>query len=315
MSEIQTPPVRLAHFSDIHITSHPLGWAGRDWFNKRFLGWMNYQWLGRKYRFRTAEQTLGCLTRELHEWHPDRIVFSGDATALGFESEIARATTLLGVIKPDVLPGMAVPGNHDYYTTGVAASGLFERYFAPWQNGERIDGERYPFAQRAGHIWLIGVNSATGNRWGWDASGGVDAAQLDRLAKLLARLDPGPRILVTHYPICLASGKAERRTHGLRNLREVIQVAGEGGVCLWLHGHRHGSYHLACTDMAPFPAICAGSATQHGKWSYNRYTIRGHRLHALSRVFVASENAFRDERSFELTLCEPARRRADTSAT
>ena len=36
-----------------------------------------------------------------------------------------------------------------------AATGLFERYFAAWQTGERVDGAPYPFAQRVGPLWLV----------------------------------------------------------------------------------------------------------------------------------------------------------------
>jgi len=32
---------------------------------------------------------------------------------------------------------LAVPGNHDYCTRAAVQSGHFERYFAPWQDGER----------------------------------------------------------------------------------------------------------------------------------------------------------------------------------
>ena len=40
----------------------------------------------------------------------EHILFSGDATALGFESEMRLAAELLEV---DRRPGLAVPGNHD----------------------------------------------------------------------------------------------------------------------------------------------------------------------------------------------------------
>lgn len=295
-------PIRLVHLSDLHVTATPLGWKTSDWFNKRFPGWLNFRLLGRRFRFRRAEDVLAGLVRELRRRPPDRVVFSGDATALGFGSEFARAARLLGVSEPDPLPGLAVPGNHDYYTTGTAASGLFEKYFAPWQAGERIDGAVYPFAQRVAGAWLVGVNSATGNRWTWDAAGGVDAAQLDRLGRLLARLDPGPRILVTHYPICLADGRRERRTHGLRNRDELVRVAATGGVCLWLHGHRHGSYHLPQPGFSPFPAVCAGSATQSGRWSYYDYTLDGFHLRAIRREFTPARETFEDRESFELDL-------------
>src|SRR6266852_2944606 len=132
-----TPAVRIAQFSDIHITTEPLGWRRADWFNKRLPGWFNLKWLGREQRFREADGILAALNDELQRRRPDRVIFSGDATALGFEAELAHAASVVGILNR--LPGMAVPGNHDYYTPEVAASGLFERYFAPWQKGERVN--------------------------------------------------------------------------------------------------------------------------------------------------------------------------------
>jgi 3',5'-cyclic AMP phosphodiesterase CpdA len=294
--------IRLAHFSDIHVTAEQLGWGLADWFNKRGPGWFNLKWLGRRHRFREAERVLVALADDLKRRRPDHVIFSGDATALGFEEELAHAATLLGVSAADALAGMAVPGNHDYYTRGVAASGLFERYFAPWQKGERVDDAVYPFAQRVGHLWLVGVNSSTGNRWFWDAAGSVGRDQLARLTLLLERLSPGPRILVTHYPVCLASGEPEHRHHGLRDLTEVVAVAVRGGVCLWLHGHRHGAYRHCDRDSAPFPVICAGSATQSGRWSYGEYTIQGHDFRGLQRVYCPEQGSFRDSETFDLRL-------------
>src|SRR5438105_4751612 len=208
--------IRLAHLSDIHSTVPALEWQPGDWFTKRYPGWVNFRWLGRRHRFRRADDVLTTLVRELRQRGTDRVVFSGDATAMGFESEFKKAAELLGVPAADGPPGLAVPGNHDYYTRAVAASGLFEKYFGPWQQGERVNGASYPFAQRVGPVWLVGVNSCTGNRWPWDAGGSVGPEQRERLRVLLERLEPGPRVLVTHYPVALASGKRERRTHGLR---------------------------------------------------------------------------------------------------
>lgn len=294
--------VRLVHLSDIHVTADPLGWQRRDWLSKRLTGWLNHRWLGRAARFRNADAVLTRLLEQVRERQPDRVVFSGDATALGFEAEFARAAELLGVGGPNALPGLAVPGNHDYYTRAVASAGLFEHYFAPWQAGERIDGARYPFAVRTGPVWLIGVNSSTGNFQPWDASGAVDASQLDRLATLLQRLEAGTRILVTHYPVAVASGKRERRTHGLRNMMEVVDVAARGGVRLWLHGHRHGGYFLPACRFAPFPIVCAGSATQRNLWSYNQYTTDGEHFHVRRMVYVHAEDRFTEREVFDVQL-------------
>jgi 3',5'-cyclic AMP phosphodiesterase CpdA len=289
----------------VHITAKPLGWRRGDWFSKRLTGWMNFRLLGRSFRFRKANEVVAALLADLDRRRPDHVVFSGDATALGFEAEFARAADLLDLTGTARPPGLAVPGNHDYYTRAVQAAGLFERYFAPWQTGERVDSAVYPFAQRVGPLWLVALNSSQGNFWIWDAGGSVDVAQLDRLERLLIRLPEGPRILVTHYPVYLAGGRRERRSHGLRNLNEVLAVAARGGICLWLHGHRHGAYRIDQPSLAPFPVICAGSATQQGKWSYGEYRITGRRFQATRRIFVSQSNQFEECESFELDLPVP----------
>ena len=242
------------------------------------------------------------------------MLFSGDASAMGFEEELARAAHLLGVGGPDALPGLAVPGNHDYCTHHAMHAAHFERHFGPWQAGERVGDAVYPFAQRVGHAWVVGVNSSTANRWAWDASGRVGGEQLRRLEALLARLGPGPRVLVTHYPVWLAGGRREARGHGLRDLDELVAVAQRGGVSLWLHGHRHAAYHHHPSEYAPFPVLCAGSATQHGLWSYSEYTLTGQRLAVLHRVFDDPTGRFRDGRSFELLLPENVKARSASEA-
>src|SRR6516164_3250553 len=187
--------IRLAHFSDIHLSSPRFEWKLEDWFSKRLTSWLNHRFLGRARRFALAEDIVARLMDDLLERRVDHLVFSGDATALGFESEIRRAADFLRIGQFPI-PGLAIPGNHDYCTRRAAASGAFERHFDPWQKGRRIGEHRYPFAQQVGPLWLIGVNAATGNRWLWDASGSVDASQRGRLQQLLAGLGPGLKILV-----------------------------------------------------------------------------------------------------------------------
>jgi 3',5'-cyclic AMP phosphodiesterase CpdA len=295
-AELQT--VRLAHFSDVHVTAAS-AWRVADWLSKRLSAWINLRLLGRGFRFRLTEQVLLALRHELRARTPDRVVFSGDATALGFEEEMARAAALLDVAD---LPGIAVPGNHDYCTRRAMRAGAFERHFGLWQTGLRVGAHLYPFAQRVGHLWLVAVNSATANRWAWDARGAVGRAQLERLQVLLDRLEGGPRILVTHYPVGLPSGRPERRVRALRDLDALVDVAQRGGISLWLHGHRHDPYHHCPPDLAPFPVVCAGSATQTGHWSYHEYVIHGRQLQARQRLYDPDADGFRDGAAFALEL-------------
>ena len=120
----------------------------------------------------------------------------------------------------------------------------------------------------------------------------------------MQRLSPGPRILVTHYPVCLANGKPEKPWHLLRDLDDLVSVARNGCVRLWLHGHRHNAYILRDSALVPFPIICAGSLTQTGHWSYGALTIENLQLHGVLREFNPGIGSFIDKESFDLNLAE-----------
>ena len=290
--------VKLAHLSDIHIAVPTVRWRGRDWLSKRVTGWIHYQW-NRRQRFLGSEATLKALMDDIAEQRPDAVVFSGDATALGFPAELERAAELLRIGNR---AGLAIPGNHDYYTLRDEWSGGFERVFTPWQAGERIAARTYPFAQKVGHVWLIGVNACRGHILPWEASGRVDPEQLARLDQLLARLEPGPRILVVHYPAAKADGTREGATHGLHDADALFEIIRRHGVGLWLHGHRHDPYFLNDARLAPCPLICVGSSTEVGRAGYHEYTIQGNHLQAVRRVYDPSTGRCQDGLRFDLTL-------------
>src|SRR3954471_24146752 len=107
--EAPEPTVRLAHFSDVHLTTRPLGWALRDLRSKRVTGWFHLRALGRGKQFRLAHEITRALVADLRQRRPDRLIFSGDATALGFAGECTHAARCLGVGDPE-LTGLAVPG-------------------------------------------------------------------------------------------------------------------------------------------------------------------------------------------------------------
>jgi 3',5'-cyclic AMP phosphodiesterase CpdA len=298
--------VRLCHFSDVHLTAKPMGWSARDLFGKRATGWFNLTALGRGSRFKYAPSVVDVLRRDLATRGYDHLVFSGDATMLGFESEMRVAAEALGVGDESLPPCIAVPGNHDVYVARAERKRAFEAAFAPWQQGRRVDDHHYPFARKVGHVWLVAVNSARANILPWDASGKVRDAQLGRLRELCATLDHGPRIVVSHYPILMPSRKPEPRFHRLRDWKRVRDVAAECGVGLWLHGHKHAWYVLPAGENLPFAAICAGSSTQTKRWGYHEYAIDGRKLAGLRRVYNAEAGAFRDADQFELELPAPS---------
>jgi len=286
--------LRLAHVSDVHLFCPEARWRLGDWFSRRWAGWWNHRFWPRARLFEQAEEVLRALVADVHERRPDLLLFTGDATALGFAEEFAKAANLLRVGDPSAVPGLAVPGNHDYYTHRSTALGHFEKYFQPWLEGERIDGAMYPFARKIGPVYLIAVNSSKPSRWPWDATGRVGERQRDRLRQLLAqpRIAACPRFLVTHYPICLADRRPESRVHGLLDVNETVAVAQAGGVGLWLHGHRHHPYEVASSSLSAIPSICAGSGTQRDVWSYAEYAWDGERLRISRRRYGPQRRQF-----------------------
>jgi hypothetical protein len=164
----------------------------------------------------------------------------------------------------------------------------------------RIDNAPYPFAQKVGHIWLIGLNSSRGHWLPWDASGYVDRPQLERLLELAKRLDDGPRMLVTHYPVLRECGLRETGHHGLANLDEVLEAARGARISAWLHGHRHKAYCL--TGARPFPLICSGSATDSSCWTYHQYEIDGKDLRLRRRLYRSANGHFETGDSLDLKL-------------
>lgn len=293
--------MRLMHFSDIHLTAKPLGWRPRDLITKRVTGWANVRLLGRGHRFRDAPAVIRALVADIQSRQPDALAFSGDATGMGFASEVLVAAKALEVDIGNI-PAVAVPGNHDYYTTRATRDGVFEQAFGPWLHGLRVDAEVYPFARQVGPVWLIGLNSSTVNRWHWDASGAVGAAQLDRLVRLCRMLPPGPRILVTHYPLRTAAGFIELKLHRLRDHVAVLDTARTCGIGLWLHGHIHRRFVLSPTQVIPFPVVCAGSATQNNRWSYAEYDINGLTVRGTWRHYNPAAGRYLDDGSFELVM-------------
>ena len=293
---------RLAHFSDIHLTARPLGWRGRDLFNKRATGWVNVALLGRGARFAHADAVVGALRAEFATRGFDQLVFSGDATTLGFPAEVREAAARLGVGDVSLPPGIAVPGNHDLYIGRSIRDRVFEDAFAPWQSGVRVDDAPYPFARKVGGMWLIALNSAKPNFWLWDATGRVGAAQLQRFRALCTALDGGPRIVVSHYPLLMEGHRPEPRWHRLHDWRAARDAAAECGVSLWLHGHRHRWYVLPQSADLPFPTICTGSSTQTNRWGYHEYVIEGSHLKGVRRVYDPAHAAFADADVFEIEL-------------
>lgn len=263
-----------------------------DYLSKRLTGWLNLSARGRGRRFADAVRRLTIFHGQVNAERPDAIVFSGDASAVGLGAETMSAADGLGVGDAS-MPGVAVPGNHDHYVGGDPLRGDFERAFAPWQKGWRVDEHTYPFAREINGAWLVGVNSAVPNSLFWDARGRVGRPQLARLGRLLESLPTGPRVLITHYPPCCEDGSPEPFWHGLRDVESLKQIMADNGVVAWLCGHRHHGYVLPPDASRPYTVCCAGSGTQNGLASFCEVRIDVDSVEVTRRKFVPTADHFR----------------------
>ena len=118
-------PTTLLHFSDVHFPGDLRGWSPRDVFSKKMVGLFNVKVLGRGRTFLRAKRIVEAILADAKANPPDALIFSGDATMLAIPHEFVHAAETLGVWDSDLPPGIAVPGNHDYYTPYAGRSGGF----------------------------------------------------------------------------------------------------------------------------------------------------------------------------------------------
>lgn len=251
--------MRLAHFSDIHLSLPPLRTPARELRLKRVASAFSYYLNGRSWRFANGPARIAALLADIDAQQPDHVLCTGDLTASSLDEELAGVAALFGQRSPERFT--VIPGNHDRYVR--QASGAFERYF-----GART----YPFMKKLGGVVLLGIDAArpTGLT---DSSGSCGDNQRAALREALASLRGEFVILALHYGLLREGGGRDKRTHGLRDDRELIALLDDPALPLdlVLHGHMHMPYMVRTQRRQ---VICAGSATDlKQKCGYNVYDI------------------------------------------
>lgn len=156
---------------------------------------------------------------------PELVVASGDLTHRGRRREHEQAAAFLRGLGR---PLLVVPGNHDI---PHSVPGRFTRTFAEF---ERQWGSAEPVFHSPALV-AIGVNSVRPWR---HQSGGVRAAQLQRVGELLAEADPPAlRTVVLHHHLIGAPWRSRKRPVSHRN--RVLAALVDAGAELILAGHIH----------------------------------------------------------------------------
>ncbi|HZP72729.1 MAG TPA: metallophosphoesterase, partial [Gaiellaceae bacterium] len=186
------------------------------------------------------EDALGELARRTA---PELVIASGDLTHRGTPDQHARAAALLRALG---VPVLAVPGNHDIPYRFPA------RFTHPWRLFEREWQTTEPVHASAG-LQVVGLNSVRPWR---HQSGGVDDAQLDRVAaRLGGGADGALRVVVLHHQLIGAPWRTRKRPVARRT--HVLAHLVDAGAELIVGGHIH---QAAVSERHEFEVVGDGEA-------------------------------------------------------
>lgn len=255
---------------------------------KRAMGALNYYLGGRGAHFRDVESRITRLLEDIDSQGVDHALCTGDVTQMSYESEFERCAELFGDRRQQPERWTVIPGNHDRYTHGAAQARRFDRWFAG------LGADSYPFAKQiAPGVRVVAMDVARPNAM-LDSSGLCGPAQLERTKALLAEAKGDFVILALHYGLFRSNGQPDRKTHGIRDLPELIAVLESERVDLILHGHIHRAYQVAVANTT---AVCAGSATDlYQRCGYNIYELdpEGRTFTTQRRVWDAEAEVYVD---------------------
>lgn len=257
--------MRLAHFSDIHVTRFPLS---QGFALKRLAAVASYTGMGRGRDFAGSDARIAKLLEDVDGLGVDHALCTGDVTGVTGDEELARCAQLFGHRLREPARWTVIPGNHDRYVASQA--GAFERHF-----GALCEGGRFPFTKRlAPGVTLVAIDVCRPTAL-VDSSGLVGEAQLAQLAQVLT--DRALRdefvVLALHYGLLRADGQRDKRSHGLRDDLALMALVDRPDVTVdvVLHGHMHRPYTVRAGRRHVFNA---GSGTDlHVACGYNVYTV------------------------------------------
>ncbi len=277
-------PLRILHFSDIHIDIQIRHMQWKKWFSKRAVGAINLL-RGRSKYFDDAEMKVESLVRFKEENDIDMVINTGDYTALGLEQELIIARELVSPMMYPPQNYITVPGNHDIYVhEGNSHYRFSEQFCSVLQNDlpEYCRGGHWPLVRLIGDdAAIIALNSARPNLLPWKSDGTIPEEQLESFGEMLQdeRVKGRFIFVVTHYAPKLANGHNDKKLHGLNNAEEFLDACKpiESGAILCRHIHKTYRVHARGVKSEIF---CAGSATMEGHEGAWLYELSGNKLEA-----------------------------------
>lgn len=262
--------MRLAHFSDIHVTQR-VSRAVRDgeMSGKRMFGALNYYLGGRRRHFSEVDARIATLLEDVDAQSADHVLCTGDVTQMSFAEELDRCAALFGPRLSQPERFTVLPGNHDRYIRIAAEERWFERRMGA------LAPSAYPTAKRiADRVTLVLLDVSRPCTM-LDSSGLCGDRQLREARAILTDASLADQFVIVglHYAILRENGRPDRPSHGIRDWKPLLELldAPDTRADLVLHGHIHRQYQV---KSARITHVCAGSATDlFGACGYNLYDL------------------------------------------
>ena len=180
---------------------------------------------------------------------PDVVVLSGDITQRARPAQFRAAKACVERLGAPVL---AIPGNHD-----IALFDLWARLTRPYARFSAVFGADLEPVHASPDWLVVGVNTTRARR---HRHGEVSAAQIERVARLLASASPRQlRVVVVHQPVAVPLDS--ERHNLLRGHAQATRAWAAAGADLVLGGHIHLPFTLPLDGLARrLWAVQAGTA-------------------------------------------------------
>lgn len=180
---------------------------------------------------------------------PDVVVLSGDITQRARPAQFRAAKACVERLGAPVL---AIPGNHD-----IALFDLWARLTRPYARFSAVFGADLEPVFTSPDWLVVGVNTTRARR---HRHGEVSAAQIERVARLLASASPRQlRVVVVHQPVAVPLDG--ERHNLLRGHAQATRAWAAAGADLVLGGHIHLPFTLPLDGLARrLWAVQAGTA-------------------------------------------------------
>lgn len=259
---------KIIHLSDLHFGGGEIQFM--DFFNKRFLGYLNNRTRRRKKFPPSLRQKLLQQVLE-EEW--DYLLLSGDLTNFSLEREflIARKGLEPLIQKGNVI---AIPGNHDRYIYKAAKQDLMQKHFGDisplcWK---KIRSEGFFLKPLGKEILLVGLDMSV-PRPHHSSRGRIFQESLDRCSKEISLIQHQYpiKIAMGHYPAWIPKEIHDGYLHQLTNKRGLQNFLLEHQFHAYLHGHVHKSWTFNPVENSNLVSVNSGGMCVYEKGEQGGY--------------------------------------------